>query len=139
MSTGDAPSLVVPATLDALAQVSSFLEIVLEEAGVDMLDAARIQLAVEEAIINVVNHGYGGKDGEICITSDTDHGRVMITITDTGPAFDPTTIPPPDITAELEDRTIGGLGVHLIRSVMDEVIYTRDDDKNRLTMIKRYA
>ncbi len=139
MASIDRSKLVVPAVLESIEQVSIYLESILEEAGLDLLEAARIQLAVEEAVTNVINHGYGGKDGEILITSDIESSQVIITITDTGQLFDPTQIPPPDISADLEHRNIGGLGVHLIRSVMDDVKYIREGDKNRLTMIKRFS
>ena len=139
MSSIDRSELVVPAVLESIEQVSVYLESILEEAGLDMLEAARIQLAVEEAVTNVINHGYGGKDGEILITSDIESSQVIITITDTGQLFDPTQIPSPDISADLEHRNIGGLGVHLIRSVMDDVKYIREGEKNRLTMIKRFS
>lgn len=135
----DRLELVVPATLDSIERVSIFLESTLEDAGLDMIESARIQLAVEEAVTNVINHGYGGSDGEILITTDIESSQVMITITDTGQEFDPTSIPPPDVTADLDHRNIGGLGVHLIRSVMDDVSYIRDDNKNRLMMIKRFT
>ena len=136
---GDRLELVVPATLDSIERVSIFLESTLEDAGLDMIESARIQLAVEEAVTNVINHGYGGSDGEILITTDIESSQVMITITDTGQEFDPTSIPPPNVTADLDHRNIGGLGVHLIRSVMDSVSYIRHDNKNRLMMIKRFT
>lgn len=137
MICGDSAGIVVPATIDAIEQVSLYLEACLEQSGVPMMEAARIQLAVEEAVTNVVTHGYEGTGGEVSVQCVPSPDLVQITITDAGPAFDPTKIPPADIMADLEHRNIGGLGVHLIRSVMDEVRYTREMNENRLTLVKR--
>jgi anti-sigma regulatory factor (Ser/Thr protein kinase) len=128
--------IVFRATIDAIEQMAFFLEEKLEEAGIPMMEAARIQLAAEEAVTNVINHGYEGKPGNVSIQCRVSAEQVKITITDTGPAFDPTKIPPADVMADLDHRKIGGLGIHLIRSVMDEVAYSRDGDENRLVLVK---
>ncbi len=127
-----------PASIDAIEQVAMLLEERMEQADVPMMEAARIQLAVEEAVTNVVNHGYKGREcGEVSVRVEN-HGRdIRITIRDQGHPFDPTSIPPADVTADLEHRRIGGLGVHLIRSVMDSVSYSRIGDENRLILEKK--
>ena len=127
-----------PASIDAIEEVAIFLEQTLEQAGVPMLEAARIQLAVEEAVTNVINHGYKGGEGNFSLQCDSTTDTIAITIIDTGQAFDPTKIPPADVTADLDHRNIGGLGVHLIRSVMDSVSYSRDENENRLTLVRRF-
>ncbi|PKL58808.1 MAG: ATP-binding protein [Methanomicrobiales archaeon HGW-Methanomicrobiales-4] len=137
MHKAESDNIVISATIDAIEQVAIFLEERLEDAGVPMMEAARIQLAAEEAVTNVVTHGYEGEQGEVSISCNTSENEVMITISDTGLPFDPTKIPPADVTADLDHRNIGGLGVHLIKSVMDEVTYTRNGDKNQLTLVKR--
>ena len=127
-----------PASLDAIEQVALLLEEKMELADVPMMEAARIQLAVEEAVTNVVNHGYKGREsGDVSVRVEIDGRDIRITIRDQGHAFDPTTIPPADITADLDHRNIGGLGVHLIRSVMDSVSYSRVGDENRLILEKK--
>jgi sigma-B regulation protein RsbU (phosphoserine phosphatase) len=136
MTKSEPEELLIRATIDAIEKVAIFLETTLENAGVPMMEAARIQLAVEEAVTNVVNHGYQGETGDVSVKCLINDFKIEITITDSGVAFDPTKIPPPDISADIENRKIGGLGVHLIRSVMDEVSYQRLDNKNHLTMIK---
>lgn len=129
----------VRATVDAIEQVAIFLETSLEKADISMIDSSRIQLAVEEAVTNVVTHGYEGDGGEVTVRCLIDGDLITITIMDSGYPFDPTTIPPADVTADIDHRNIGGLGVHLIRSVMDEVSYQRSGDKNQLTMSKRVS
>jgi len=131
--------IVVPATIDAIEEVALYVEECLEQAEVPLMEATRIQLAVEEAVTNVVTHGYETTGGQVSIRCVSSPELVTITITDTGPAFDPTKIPPADITADLDHRNIGGLGVHLIKSVMDEVLYNREMDANQLTLVKRLS
>ncbi len=99
----------------------------------------QIKLVLEELAINILNHGHDdGRSHEIEIelTSNTD--ALTIEITDDGRPFDPLTdAPPPDLDSAIEDRVPGGLGIHLVRSMMDELRYRREQDKNRLTLIKR--
>lgn len=97
------------------------------------------QLAVEEAVTNVIMHGYAGNPGQIALTCRTTHGLVEVQIEDNAPQFNPLSIPLPDIEGDIEDRKIGGLGVFLIQQVMDEVIYRYEDGKNILVLIKKKA
>jgi len=93
--------------------------------------------ALEEAATNVVMYAYdaprtGTVDIEVLVLED----KVKTVLSDNGRAFDPTSAPEPDITAPGEDRPIGGLGIFLVRKLMDEVRYERRDGRNILTMIK---
>ena len=102
-------------------------------------DSARFpfELALEEIFINVVMHGSDGRDdvwAEVTLRHE-DHNAVMV-LRDNGNPFDPLAAPPPDLHAAMEDRTIGGLGIHLIRTLMDEVIYQAIDGCNVLTLRK---
>jgi len=139
MDGAESDQIVLHATIDAIEQIAIFLEELLEKAEVPMMEAARIQLAAEEAVTNVVTHGYDNEPGDVSVRCTISDEQVMITITDTGPAFDPTKIPPADVMADLDHRKIGGLGVHLIRSVMDQVTYTRNEDMNQLVLIKEIS
>ena len=98
-----------------------------------------VDLVLEELIVNTVNYGYDDNarhEIEIALTSDVD--ALTIEIADNGHAFNPLSdAPEPDLDLGLEDRQIGGLGIHLVRAIMDEIHYRRDQDKNRLTLIKR--
>jgi serine/threonine-protein kinase RsbW len=97
------------------------------------------QLAVEEAITNAIVHGYHetGTEGEISIRCQATKGIVEIQIEDTAPPFDPLSLPEPDLTSDIDERQIGGLGIFLIRQVMDEIVYRYEKNKNILVLVKR--
>lgn len=100
-----------------------------------------LQLCLEELVLNVVNHGFdnpGEHDIRIGIELNEDAGRVLtVRVVDDGREFDPLTdTPAPDLDADLEDRAVGGLGVFLVRKIMDEVSYRREDGLNHLTLTK---
>jgi len=95
-----------------------------------------INLALEETVTNVMLYAYPGKSGRVLVEAETSPGKVVFTISDSGIAFDPTQQKEPDITQGFEDRPIGGLGIFLVRQIMDDIRYERKDDKNILTLIK---
>lgn len=96
----------------------------------------KLNLVLEELGVNIVN--YSGATGDIEISLASDDDTVTVEITDDGRPFNPLTdVETPDTSAELEERSIGGLGVHLVRTMMDELHYSREDGKNRLAMTKR--
>ena len=100
-----------------------------------------VNLALEEAVSNVMLYAYPGKqDGQVLVefarTSTPTGEKIVFTISDTGIPFDPTKKEEVDITLSFEQRAIGGLGIHLVRQLMDEMEYKREGDKNVLTLIK---
>ncbi len=96
----------------------------------------KVNLALDELSVNVVN--YGGDASEIEVSLASDGEKVRVEIVDDGQPFDPLNeAPEPDIDAPLEERAIGGLGIHLVREMMDELHYSREGGKNRLAMVKR--
>ena len=100
-----------------------------------------INLALEEAVSNVMLYAYPGRtDGMVFVEYlemlEPDGKRLIFTISDSGIPFDPTQKEQADITLSAEDRAIGGLGIHLVRQLMDEISYERTDDKNILTLVK---
>jgi len=95
-------------------------------------------LAVDEAITNIILHGYKGRSGQIEIGIQAEDGAIAITIRDRAPKFDPTKLPKPDISQPLEKRKPGGMGVYLMRSNMDRVDYRRSEDGvNELKLVKQ--
>ena len=101
-----------------------------------------VRLATEEAVTNVIEHGYAGEEtpGPISLRFRRDAQRVVVTIDDLASPFDPATIRPADPSAPLEKRRIGGLGWHFVTRVMDEVRHElRHPHGNRLTLVKRLA
>ena len=105
-------------------------------------DEARfqLQLCLEEMVLNVINYGFeDGAEHEIHVDFEfqIDSRVVTVNILDDGRRFDPLTeVPEPDIDAKLEDRTVGGLGVHFVRRFMDDADYRHEHGKNRLTLTK---
>lgn len=100
-----------------------------------------INLALEEAVTNVMMYAYPGRnDGKVFVEytefTDADGKRLIFTISDSGIPFDPTKKEEVDTSLSAEERGIGGLGIHLVRQLMDEVKYARNDDKNILTLVK---
>ena len=95
----------------------------------------KLNLVLEELGVNIVN--YSGATGDIEISLASDADRVTVEISDNGRPFNPLTdLDTPDVAAPLGDRPIGGLGVHLVRSMMDEMQYSRENGKNKLAMTK---
>jgi serine/threonine-protein kinase RsbW len=94
------------------------------------------QLAVEEVITNIIIHGYKQPGCRIHISCQFTGNHVLIRITDSAPRFDPLSLPEPELDADIDDRKIGGLGIYLVRQVMDEVSYAYRDGRNILTMEK---
>ncbi|MEG1502332.1 MAG: ATP-binding protein [Synergistaceae bacterium] len=97
-----------------------------------------LRLAIEEALVNVISYAYPpGETGEIELSMMKIDGSIVIDISDQGVAFDPTQVADVDISASAEERGIGGLGIHMLKILMDEVIYTRQGEFNRLTLKKK--
>jgi len=97
-----------------------------------------VSVALDEALSNIIAYGYEPEaKSEIVVRLDCASNEMRIEIEDGGRAFDPLQAPPPDLTADLAERQVGGLGIHFIRSLMDGVAYDRHDGKNFLRMVKR--
>ena len=100
-----------------------------------------INLALEEAVSNVMLYAYPGKSGQVLVEcekcQEPKGQKLVFTITDSGVPFDPTQQKDPDVTQSAEERPIGGLGIFLVRQIMDDIRYERKDDKNILTLVKK--
>ena len=118
---------------DALA----FLEGELESHDAGMKETMALTLALEEAFVNVAHYAYEGREkGKVWIEISFDGNEATVVLKDTGMPFDPTKMADPDIQAKAEDRSIGGLGIYMIKQSTDSVSYERKDDMNVLTMTK---
>jgi serine/threonine-protein kinase RsbW len=124
---------------EEIPAVSARLEEAMRAVGFSAEAILDTQLAVEEAIANVIIHGYKGPGGEIDISCSAAQDRVMVQISDAAPRFDPLSVPEPDLEGSLEERSIGGLGVFLIRQIMDEISYRYENGRNTLVLVKRRA
>lgn len=128
----------IKADLDELRQVAAAAEeLGLQEDWPPAL-VHQVDLAIEEIGNNAIRHGFEGGSGEIEITLTSESDTITIEIADDGRAFNPLNDAPiPDVEAALEDRPIGGLGVHLVLTMMDEMHYKRKNGRNHLTLVKR--
>lgn len=98
----------------------------------------QLRLVSEEALINIINYAYDKEVGELKISCETiNDDTIFIEISDTGVAFDPLQKEDPDITLPIEEREVGGLGIFIIKTIMDTVDYKREDGKNILTLTKK--
>lgn len=122
--------------INEVGLLAEWLETIGEKYDVPMPDVFQLNLALEEAVVNVMSYAYPEQTGmPVTLTMDSDSGQLTFRLTDNGIPFDPTATEDPDITLAAEDREIGGLGTFLVRSIMDEVNYERHDNSNILTMI----
>ena len=100
----------------------------------------RINLVLEEVGLNIINHGRTDDLGEIEITLTSGPESITIEIVDNGRPFDPLKdAPEPDLDSSVKDRAVGGLGVYLVRTMMDSLHYRRDGGRNHLTLVKELA
>ncbi len=122
-----------------LNDMRDFLEKAVLTLGGSDDDAGDLVLAVNEAVTNVLLHGYDSRPGPVTICVESVNDDLRVILTDSAPPFDPTRVPPPDIFLPLEDRPLGGLGVHMMRQLTDELLYRPLADGNELVFVKRGA
>jgi serine/threonine-protein kinase RsbW len=129
----------VQSSTENLSLIREFVTKVGEQAGMSELDISKIELAVDEACANVIEHAYGNdKSQEVIVRANVDEEKITFQIVDTGIGFDPTQILQEDLEKLIEKRKSGGLGMRLIKTLMDEVQYEIiPGQKNELRMIKR--
>jgi serine/threonine-protein kinase RsbW len=128
-----------PASFQFLDEIRDFIAEVARKGGFSEKEIYSLQLAADEAASNIVEHAYAGtQGGEIRITCDTRGREIIITMHDDGTPFDPSNVKAPNLKADLSERQIGGLGIYLMRKLMDEVRYeSKAGAGNLLTMRKR--
>ncbi len=129
-------TLKVDATEENMGAVNDFLGEFLEEHNCPMKTQMQIELAIEEAYINVAKYAYGDGAGEAEVTVSFENNELTIVLKDSGTPYNPLEKEDPDITLSAEERPIGGLGVFLVKKVMDGVAYTYENGQNILTMKK---
>lgn len=130
-----------PARFDHLRAISVFVMDAIKESPFDERQRYAIDLAVDEACSNVIDHAYGGEDrGEIRILLDLNDKGLKITIQDDGTPFEPEDVAEPDLISPLETRCERGLGVFLIRKIMDEARWDFSiPGVNQLTLVKYFT
>lgn len=131
-------SLNIKSETDALERITAAVEDLGEREYWTPDLVFRVNLVLEELGLNALHYGCVNGMPDIEITMVSEEDVVTITISDAGIPFDPLVeAPQPDLEASVEDRHIGGLGVYMVRQMMDEVYYKREQDRNHLTLIKR--
>ena len=132
--------LILHNDIQQIPQLASFVESIADLARMDVGTAMSLNLALEEAVANVIQYAYpAGSDGLVDIEAIICPGELKLIISDSGVPFDPTAAPEVDITLSAEERPIGGLGIFLVRQIMDTVSYLRAEGKNILTMTKKLS
>ncbi|THB66330.1 MAG: ATP-binding protein [Desulfovibrio sp.] len=137
MPKGEAAELILPAHMDSLAPFQAFAAEQGELLGMSPALGPKLDLVLEEALVNVINYAYPDGNGDIrmrCFSGQNqDKGLVCFSIEDQGPAFDPMGREDPDTDAPMEDRNIGGLGIFFIKEMTETVDYERRGESNVLT------
>ena len=130
-------SIILHNDIQEVPLMTEFVEKTAEQANLDPSVTMTLTLAIEEAVTNIMKYAYPeGEVGPIEINAIINDGSLSFTIKDCGTPFDPTQVKKADITLSAEDREIGGLGIHLIRNIMDTVEYHHTSDQNILTLTK---
>lgn len=128
------------AELPDLDNMRRFVEDNAFKLGADEDAVGEMVLAVNEAVTNILLHGYRGRPGNIEIAVSASGGSLTVSLRDNAPLYDPTAVPPPNLALSLDERPLGGLGVHMMRQFTDELRYqVTADGANELLLIKHGA
>ena len=131
-------SIILANDISEIARLNEFVEEIGNEFSLSPEVVFNLTLVLEEAVVNIINYAYPKEDHEsIYLSAKLHNDSIMLVLTDTGKEFDPTMAPEADITLSADERPIGGLGIFLIRQIMNEVKYERIDGKNILTLEKK--
>ena len=127
------------ASMDTIPDIVGFVSETASAMGVHPKRVMHLELAVEEAAVNICSYAYEIPPGEVTIRISRETEVVRIELVDAGVPFDPLAADAPDIRSELENREVRGLGIFLIRRMLDEVHYSRSGDRNILSLGVRYG
>jgi serine/threonine-protein kinase RsbW len=132
--------LVVKSTTDNLALIRDFTKSAAQKCGFTEETIDKIALAVDEACTNVIKHAYKfSPEGDIIVNINVNHSKMTVSITDHGSNFDPSLVPEPDVKKYYRQHKIGGLGIYLMRKLMDEVNFNSvAGSKNQVVLVKYF-
>jgi serine/threonine-protein kinase RsbW len=125
-------SIKLTSDMENLGHLASFVSECARDQGMTPERAGELQVALEEAFVNICRYAYADGPGDVEVNFFSEGDNTVIEIIDSGTPFDITVQELPDITADIHERKIGGLGCLLIRKLMDRVVYRREDGKNIL-------
>ena len=138
---GTSQTLTFPGRFESLAAISEFVTNAARSAGLDACAVDAVQLAVDEACSNIIEHAYGGEGhGDIECTCRVNDDGLTVILRDHGCSFDPSLVPEPNTHPSLDDKTCtgGGLGLYFMRQMLDEVDFDfAPGSGNVVTMVKR--
>lgn len=129
--------LTITSKFEEIEKVTDFIANCADRLGLKRRQVLDTQICVDEACSNVIAYAYPNGAGQVLISCDHADGGFVVTVRDEGLPFDPLEIPEPDLASDLDRRPLGGLGIHLIKTLMDEVSYERDGSTNVLVMVKK--
>jgi len=130
--------IVLKNDLSEIANVHPALENFGQRCSLSPKTLFEINLILEEVLANIISYAYGDNQWhEIVVRADIGSDELVIEVEDDGRPFNPLQIPPPDLERPLEQRKVGGLGLHLVRELTSSIEYTRREDKNHLVMRKK--
>jgi len=130
--------LEVDSKLESLSIVNDSITRVLKGIGAGERSIFEVQMAVDEACTNIIQYAYPEQKGTITLTCKLVNDEFTVTIRDRGKPFDPSSVPAPDLHADVDRRRVGGLGIYFMRKMMDEVSYnSHTEGGNELTMRKK--
>jgi len=125
-----------PATVDALEDVNAWVEEALEQADASPKATMQILISLEEIFVNIAHYAYPGSQGTADLALTVENGKCTIRFEDSGIPFDPLAREDPNVTLSAQDRSVGGLGIYMVKNSMDSVTYAYQNNKNVLTIEK---
>ncbi len=128
--------LKIDSKLENLSVIADFIATTMKQLSIEE-GVYEVQTAVDEACTNIMKYAYSGGGGIITISCELQDNDFVTTIRNSGRPFDPSAVPPPDLEADLEERRVGGLGIHLMRRMMDEVSYNFNAGKGNTLIMRR--
>lgn len=126
---------IFPARIDVIPDVMNYVSAAAEKAALHPKRVMHIQLAVDEAMANICNYAYQIPPGEVLVRIQYQEDRFIVEMIDEGIPFDPLNVTEPDVQLDIEKREVGGLGIFLLRQLMQEVRYRREGTQNILTFV----
>jgi anti-sigma regulatory factor (Ser/Thr protein kinase) len=138
VTNAEIKKLVLEAKVENLVAVNEFVDEILQPLNCSMKIQMQLELAVEEIFVNIANYAYGESTGKAFITGRILENplRLELVFMDEGTPYNPLARKDPDLEQKMEDRTIGGLGIYLVKKNVEEIAYSYQEGKNVLTLCK---
>ena len=127
-------TLRLPAQIESLAVFREFVLKKLRQGRIAQAVFPKIELILEEVLANICNYAYEGNQGEAELSCEIAGDALVLSVSDSGRPFNPLESPPPDLSADIDERRVGGLGIYFVREMVDAIAYERRDGRNTLTM-----